>query len=349
MRSKTIGLAIGLLLSVLIFSSVFAQERIYRDVIQKIKAEAYYNSQIMENASTIADVFGPRLAHSPSYLACAKWVKEKFQEYGLSQAKLDPYGKFGVTWSNEFTSVHMMTPFYMPVIAYPNTWCRGTPGKIRGNVIYINFREIAREADLAVYKDKLQDVIIFTEEKQELRPNFEPLARRFTDDELKELEKDEIGRERDRRRSRERLPWDQIVDFVFAEGAAVIVIPDGRENYGTVMVNEVPGKAWEDLSSIHPPFLVMAAEHYNRIMRIIEKGKKVEMEVDLKISISNENRTDYNERRAYHTNMDTYDRLLEEDLIQAAVVMASFVYHAAMQDELIPRNAPMSVRLRGGR
>lgn len=285
MRYRTIGLAIGLLLSVLIFSSVFAQERIYWDVIQKIKAEAYYNSQVMENASTIADVFGPRLAHSPSYLACAKWVKEKFQEYGISGAKLDPYGEFGVTWSNEFTSVHMMIPFYMPVLAYPNTWCKGTPGKVRGNVVFINFRDLSKEADLAVYKDKLRDAIIFTAEKQELRPNFEPLARRFTDEELQELEKDEIGRERGRRRARDRLPWDQIVEFVFVEGAAVIVVPDGRENYGTVMVNEVPGKAWESTSSIHPPFLVMA----------------------------------------------------------------SFVYHAAMRDELIPRNAPMSVRLKGGR
>jgi hypothetical protein len=35
--------------------------------------------------------------------------------------------------------------------------------------------------------------------------------------------------------------------------------------------------------------------------------------------------------------MDVYDRLLAGDLMQAAVIMASFVYHAAMRDEKLPR------------
>jgi Zn-dependent M28 family amino/carboxypeptidase len=43
--------------------------------------------------------------------------------------------------------------------------------------------------------------------------------------------------------------------------------------------------------------------------------------------------------RTHHTNMDTYDRVVPNDLMQAAVVMASFVYHAAMRDEMMPRKA----------
>jgi hypothetical protein len=39
----------------------------------------------------------------------------------------------------------------------------------------------------------------------------------------------------------------------------------------------------------------------------------------------------------HHTNMDVYDRLQREDLMQAAVVMASCVYHAAMREERFPR------------
>jgi len=41
-----------------------------------------------------------------------------------------------------------------------------------------------------------------------------------------------------------------------------------------------------------------------------------------------------------HTNMDLYDRLVPEDLIQNAVVMATFAYHAAMRDEKLPRAVP---------
>ena len=41
----------------------------------------------------------------------------------------------------------------------------------------------------------------------------------------------------------------------------------------------------------------------------------------------------------YHTNIDTYDALLLDDLKQAAVVVASTVYRLAMRDEMLPRKA----------
>ena len=41
--------------------------------------------------------------------------------------------------------------------------------------------------------------------------------------------------------------------------------------------------------------------------------------------------------RTHHSNMDTYERLQPEDLKQAAVVEAIFVYNAAMRDQMLPR------------
>jgi carboxypeptidase Q len=41
--------------------------------------------------------------------------------------------------------------------------------------------------------------------------------------------------------------------------------------------------------------------------------------------------------KGYHSNMDTYERLMFDDMIFDAVVVASFVYNAAMRDELMPR------------
>lgn len=43
------------------------------------------------------------------------------------------------------------------------------------------------------------------------------------------------------------------------------------------------------------------------------------------------------ETRTHHSNMDTYEHLSIEDLKQAAVVMAAFVYNTAMRNELLPR------------
>lgn len=45
---------------------------------------------------------------------------------------------------------------------------------------------------------------------------------------------------------------------------------------------------------------------------------------------------DYNSR-THHTNQDVVDRVDPEDAKQAAVIMAAFIYDAAMEDELLPR------------
>ncbi len=39
----------------------------------------------------------------------------------------------------------------------------------------------------------------------------------------------------------------------------------------------------------------------------------------------------------WHTNLDTYERIIEEDVKKSAAAIASAVYHIAMRDEMIPR------------
>jgi Zn-dependent M28 family amino/carboxypeptidase len=43
------------------------------------------------------------------------------------------------------------------------------------------------------------------------------------------------------------------------------------------------------------------------------------------------------ETRTHHSNQDVYDRLQADDLQQASVIMATFIYNAAMRDEKLPR------------
>ncbi len=45
-----------------------------------------------------------------------------------------------------------------------------------------------------------------------------------------------------------------------------------------------------------------------------------------------------------HTNLDFFDTLPIEDLMKNAVVMASFVYHAAMSETKIPRKGQRAPR-----
>jgi len=43
------------------------------------------------------------------------------------------------------------------------------------------------------------------------------------------------------------------------------------------------------------------------------------------------------ETRTHHTNMDLYERLQKNDLMQASAIMAAFAYNAAMREGMIPR------------
>ena len=44
--------------------------------------------------------------------------------------------------------------------------------------------------------------------------------------------------------------------------------------------------------------------------------------------------------RTHHSNQDVYDRIQADDMKQAAVIMAAFVYNTAMLDEKLPRKTP---------
>ena len=48
--------------------------------------------------------------------------------------------------------------------------------------------------------------------------------------------------------------------------------------------------------------------------------------------------------RTHHTNMDSYDHLIADDLKQISVIVTSFVYNAAMRDEKLPRKDLPAVR-----
>ncbi|MEO6313527.1 MAG: M20/M25/M40 family metallo-hydrolase [Chitinophagaceae bacterium] len=50
--------------------------------------------------------------------------------------------------------------------------------------------------------------------------------------------------------------------------------------------------------------------------------------------------------RTHHTNMDSYDHLQSADLMQAATIVASFVYNDAMREDKLPRKAFVATAVR---
>jgi len=294
-KLKTLTLIMILVTSTLVVAA--DEEPIHWGIIQKIMEEGFNNSHIMEDVWYMTDVFGHRLAKSSSYLAAAKWAKRKFENYGLENVQLDPY-EFGIGWDLEYTSVNMISPQYMPIIAYPQAWSSPTKGKVRGPAVFINFEEITSIQDLNQYKGKLQNAIIFSAPKRVLLPSFQPDAVLLSKERLDEMAQISIIPESHDRKSRyaqtDGFPRQKIIEFMLSEGIAAIATLDQVYDDGTVMVTLVSRNAWKKGAPKQPTSFVLAAEHYNRIIRILEEGIPVEMEVELRATYTDKDLKDYN-------------------------------------------------------
>jgi hypothetical protein len=55
------------------------------------------------------------------------------------------------------------------------------------------------------------------------------------------------------------------------------------------------------------------------------------------------------ENYTWHSNLDTYERIVEEDVIKSAIVVAGIAYHLAMRDEMLPRFPSGEMPKRPGR
>jgi len=292
---------VGLWVLLITLSSGSEQEPVYYDVVQKIMEYEFENSDVMENSDWLCNVFGPRNVKTPTYRASAEWVRDRLKEYGLTNARLEPY-EFGNGWDIDYVSVHMVAPRYWPIIAYPALWSSGTKGRVRAQVTHIDFDKITSVADLDKYRGKLKDRIIFIKPVQKISPHFEALPVTWTKERLDEREKIPIGprsKERRRRyRSREdRQLRQKIIDFVFNEGAVAIAHPDGEHYYGTVAGTDRYHRVerlWDVNAPSQPTELVLAVEHYNRIMHILEKDIPVEMEVEVRTTVYKGDPHDHN-------------------------------------------------------
>lgn len=289
-----------------------SQEKIDYKMVEKIRDEGFNRSQVMEMAWVMSDVLGPRFSNSPGYTKAAVWAKKKFEELGI-EAELDAYGEVGPGWECRYTSVHMHKPQYMPLIAYAKPYGRGTEGKIISDVILVNTKEIFSRAELEKLKGNLKGKIVLTEPKRNLFLNFNPAAVRLSDGELNDmaalhiLQKKEtvsipgdkyaaLQRGPDKERKKP-LPQKTIHVFFEEEGVAALVEPGRPQGSAPMDKGIVHVSAPRPLRKGDPkplPTVVVSVEHYNRIIRLIEKGMDVKMEVETRVFFEEDDFRDFN-------------------------------------------------------
>jgi carboxypeptidase Q len=269
------------------------------DAMYKIKEEATTHSALMQTFSYLTDVNGPRLTNSPGMYASAEWAKKQLTDWGLSNVHFEKWGPFGRGWENQKFSAMMTGPQPFILQGYPKAWTPGTNGPITAEVVQATLNT---PEDLDKAKGTLKGKIVLLtpapapafptangrQPSTPGNPSFEPLIRRYTESDLTDLEKETV-RQFDFARLRGAFGpaatefRKKRMAFLIQEGAVAIFEGSRGEGNGVIFVQGA--QQGEDMRAADAPTVlpqvVLAAEHYGRLQRILEKKLPVSVELNV--------------------------------------------------------------------
>jgi len=301
-----------------------SQEQVDLGVVDRIKAEAFERSKVMETLRNLSDVHGPRLTGSPGFDDAARWAMGELSGYGIEKVHLEKWGPFGRAWSIEQSSVELIEPQYSQLTAVPLAWSASTNGPVSGEPVlaplHASFRigpkkyQELFQAYRTKWAGKLRGKIVLLSDPKVPAPQTDPQFRRYTAAELADMENAPAPAAKLVAKRLDELEWpeepaelgkffgslpnalmEQLYDlydaavaergeFFAKEGVAGILLEDDRAHTGMLFA-EAAG-AFQPANTPAPATFVVTAEQYNRIARLVEKKNPVRVRLSLKAATS---------------------------------------------------------------
>jgi len=275
MRRRVVLVA-GLLL-LLLGVSIAAQQRDGGDVLARIKAEGMQRSRVLALYRTLTDEIGARLTGSPAHVRAANWARDRFMEWGLTNAHLEPY-EFGRGWQLEHISVEMTEPRYFPFIAYGEAWTPSTKGVVTGRAVYVGDKNASQIQAMAA---QLRGAIVLTHlpvaefvDRDRPQPGLDDKPVATGNPTLPG--------------ARTTTPISDLMPILAKAGAAVALRPSAYHD-GTVGV--LGNRATGDDAV---PSIIVAGEQYNILARLAAGGHPASLRVELRTRYVENDRNSYN-------------------------------------------------------
>lgn len=282
-----------LILGLLVSSNLAAQNDL--DVVNRIREQGFYNSQVMDTLQYLSDVIGSRLSGSPQLLEANNWTKEQLSAWGLQNAHLEGF-EFGRGWSYQSASIDLIAPRQTSFHGIPVAWTPATDGPVEGEVIYV---DAVTPTELANYRGQLQGKIALLSSARDLgTPSNDVFVRRESSD-LRELTEFEIDSGPSHRRSTDaqrdsrfqRYKFRRALsDFLAAEGAVAGVMTSSRDG-GLINVFGFDHRVGNTFST---PVMILEAEQYNMIMRQLDLGLSPRLRINIDSTFHDDDTQNYN-------------------------------------------------------
>lgn len=272
-----------------------AQSGVDSATVARIRAEAVANSQAMEHHWWLSEAIGPRATGTPGYQQGADWVMKRFAEWGLTNIHTERF-PFGQGWTIERFSAHLLTPQPAPLIGLPRWNSPSTNGPVTAEVVRV---QATSEADLAKYQGQLRGKIVVVQAPRAVRMLEGRIVLRMNEEDWKEamtVPEPAAGPAGPPAGAQAAQKLNLAIQrFLVTEGAAA-VLDRGSDNDMTAGGSDL---SWQtqrvDGGTIFPgsggsrdpkapqqvPSATLAVEHYNRMVRLLERGQPVRMEVNI--------------------------------------------------------------------
>jgi carboxypeptidase Q len=266
-----------------------APERVDVAMVARLKEEGLHRSKVMEHLGWLSDVYGPRVTGSPALAEASRWAMTTLTAWGLANVHQERFA-FGYGWTLERFSVHLVAPQTQPLIGYPRAWTVSTPGIIAAEVVAADLQS---PDDFATYRGRLKGKIVLTQSARPVPMLDGRVVLRMTDAELKEAAAEvpqpaAAGGGSDRTFPRRLQAFlaaegalaalDRGSDDVLAAGGSELSWTTQRTDGGTVFP---AGGGSRDPQAPQVPTATLAVEHYNRLVRALEKGVPVKVELNI--------------------------------------------------------------------
>jgi carboxypeptidase Q len=282
------------------------QEKLDHEMYARIRAEALERSQLMQTLHMLTDVYGPRLTGSPSLKAASDWVVTRATEWGLKNARLEPWEWGRPGWANERTSVFLTTPVKDSLVVETLAWTPGTNGTVTAPAVMIEPPARVTREQLNAYFDanraQVKGRIVFAGAPARVPVTINPPAKRRDDSQVQaQFDPDNrqpagpFGPQQGPQQAEDKnlLPNNTVNEefglFLVNSGAVARVNDAGRE-HGQIRAF---GNSTYDGAQVVPT-VVMRNEDYGRIARLLARKVDVQLEMTIVNQFYPDAKTQYN-------------------------------------------------------
>lgn len=280
-------------------------------VLLDMKREAAERSGIAEYLFQLTDANGPRVIGSPSLRKAEAWLADRLHEYGLENVRTEPNPPIDVGggilldppgWSWSRLTVQQLAPWQQTLIGVPVLYSAPTPGAVSGEAIVAPLPPPS-ESGITAYIGRLKGrlggkFVLLSDKELPIATSEAPAFRRYTAAELMEMSEARPapppkpptppapqGQPPPPEPSMADVLAQQsrLHDFLRKEGILGLIGPARKGSQGGTLAVSAPPSP-PALTTPAPPIIDLAPEHYNRILRLVQRQIPVRLEVNLESS-----------------------------------------------------------------